>query len=210
MPLKIGLVDDQTLVREGLRKLLDYAPEVEVVVEADSGQRALDLLETVTVDVLLLDVRMPGVDGVSVVERLQAIGRLPPTLMLTTYNDDEAMWRSLRAGARGFVLKDISLTQLLADIQQVASGGTVIRASRPLPVASAESEPTVLPPVAGLTERERELLRLMVGGYSNRELALLTGLKEGTVKNYVSSILIKLGARDRTRAVFLALDQGLL
>ena len=206
--LKVGLVDDQMLVREGLRRLLEYSPDVEVVLEASHAEEALVLLRRVAVDVLLLDVRMPGLGGIGLLEALRTEGVQPPTLMLTTFNDDEALWRSVRAGARGFILKDMSLDQLLLDLRTVATGGTVIRAvsqSHPLR-GEAPSEASEL----ALTSRELELLRLLAGGYSNRELAELTGLKEGTVKNYVSSILLKLGARDRTRAVLLALEMCLI
>lgn len=206
--LKVGLVDDQMLVREGLRRLLEYSPDVEVVLEASHAEEALVLLRQIPVDVLLLDVRMPGMGGIGLLEALRTEGLQPPTLMLTTFNDDEALWRSVRAGARGFILKDMSLDQLLLDLQTVATGGTVIRAvsqSHPLRGASPSETPEL-----ELTSRELELLRLLAGGYSNRELAELTGLKEGTVKNYVSSILLKLGARDRTRAVLLALETRLI
>ncbi|WP_161884164.1 response regulator [Deinococcus alpinitundrae] len=207
-PLRVGLVDDQTLVREGLCRLLDYAPDVAVVLEAGDGGEALELIRHTPLDVLLLDVRMPTLDGIGVLSALKAEDRLPPTLMLTTFNDDVALWQSLRAGARGFILKDVTFAQLLTDVREVARGGTVIRAlSQVHPLRSGEA---AMPVPSDLTERERELLQLMVGGYSNRELADLTGLKEGTVKNYLSSILIKLGARDRTRAVLLALELRLI
>lgn len=209
MPLlRIALVDDQTLVREGLRRLLDHAPDMQVVLEAQDGLQAVTALKQSTVDVLLLDVRMLGLDGLGVLDALQKIGRLPPTVMLTTFNDDDVLLKSMRLGARGFVLKDISFRELLANIRTVAAGGTIVGAlSQAHPQRGALEGETQ---AQDLTDRERELLRLMVGGYSNRELAELTGLKEGTVKNYVSSILLKLGARDRTRAVLLALEQHLI
>jgi len=206
--LRIGLVDDQTLVREGLRRLLEHAPELQVVLEAGDGQQALELLRVTPVDVLLLDVRMPHLDGPQLLQQLGSEGLLPPTLMLTTFNDDAALARSLRAGARGFILKDVSFAQLLADILSVASGDVVVRAlSQHHSLRSGSPSEKEAP---DLTERELQLLRLMASGYSNRELAELTGLKEGTVKNYISSILLKLDARDRTRAVLLALELRLI
>lgn len=207
-PIRVGLVDDQALVREGLRRLLEYAPGVQVVLEAQGGVEAVELLGSTTVDVLLLDVRMPVLDGVGVLTALCAQGCLPPTLMLTTFNDDDALWRCLRAGARGFILKDVTFKQLLLDVETIAAGGTVVRAlSQVHPLRGEMTQGEEAP---GLTERERELLRLMAGGYSNRELADLMNLREGTVKNYISSILLKLRARDRTRAVLMALEQGLI
>lgn len=207
-PLKIGLVDDQTLVREGLRRLLEHAPDLQVVLEAGDGQQALEQLRVTPVDVLLLDVRMPRLDGPQLLQQLSNEGLLPPTLMLTTFNDDAALARSLRAGARGFILKDVSFAQLLADILSVASGDMVVRALSQHHSLRGDEFPEKEMP--DLTERELQLLRLMAGGYSNRELAELTGLKEGTVKNYISSILLKLNARDRTRAVLLALELRLI
>lgn len=204
--IRLALADDQTLVRQGLRRLLEFAPDVEVVAEAADGEAALTMVSRSRPDVLLLDVRMPGLDGVQVLETLRARQELPPTLMLTTFNDDVALLRSLKAGARGFVLKDVSLDQLLEDIRRVLAGGTVVRAlSQDHPLrGDAQAEP------CDLTEREVEVLRLMAGGYSNKELAQVLGLREGTVKNHVSTILLKLGARDRTRAVLLALERRLI
>ncbi|KQR26971.1 response regulator transcription factor [Deinococcus sp. Leaf326] len=212
--IRVCLVDDQTLVRLGLRRLLELAPDIEVVAEAGDGQEAVAVVCAIRPDVLLLDVRMPRLDGLGVLEALNIKGSLPPTLMLTTFNDDEALLRSRKAGARGFLLKDASLETLLDSIRTVARGETFSR-----PVLSehvvahlrqsqdADPEPEASPE---LSPRELELLRLMAGGYSNRELADLVQLKEGTVKNLVSSILFKLQARDRTRAVLRALELGIL
>lgn len=207
-PLRVGLVDDQTLVREGLRRLLEYSPEVKVVLEAQDGLQALEQIRSTPLDVLLLDVRMPGMDGIGVLRALGSENRLPPTLMLTTFNDDTALSSSLQAGARGFILKDVTFVQLLADVKTVADGGSVIRALsqvHPLRGGAAGFSGAI-----DLTEREIEVLRLMANGFSNRELAGMTGLKEGTIKNHISSILLKLGVRDRTRAVLLALEQRLI
>lgn len=204
--IRVGLVDDQALIREGLRQLLERAPNVQVVLEAADGAQARDLLGRVPVDVLLLDVRMPVMSGLDLLRALAGEGTLPPTLILTTFSDDEALLQAVQLGARGFVLKDVSFAQLLADVMTVAQGGMVVRPmaltgpERPVESGSGED----------LSDREREVLRLMASGYSNRELATLTGLKEGTVKNYVSTILLKLGARDRTNAVLKAIALGLL
>ena len=205
-PLRVGLVDDQALIREGLRQLLERAPHVRVVLEAADGVQARDLLRRTTVDVLLLDVRMPVMGGLELIRVLAREGTLPPTLILTTFTDDEALLQAVQLGARGFVLKDVSFAQLMADVMTVAQGGMVVR-----PTTLTGMEPPTDPPGGEeLSDREREVLRLLASGYSNRELATLTGLKEGTVKNYVSTILLKLGARDRTNAVLKAIEQGLI
>lgn len=206
--IRVGLVDDQALIREGLRQLLERAPNVLVVLEAPDGAQARTLLREVPVDVLLLDVRMPVMGGLDLLRVLAAEQALPPTLILTTFSDDEALLQAVQLGARGFVLKDVSFTQLLADVMTVAHGGMVLR---PMTLTDAGSGGAAGHAVAAdLSDREREVLRLLASGYSNRELATLTGLKEGTVKNYVSTILLKLGARDRTNAVLRALELGLI
>ena len=212
--IRVCLVDDQTLVRLGLRRLLDLAPDIEVVAEAGDGEEAVGVVCASRPDVLLLDVRMPRLDGLGVLETLNLSASLPPTLMLTTFNDDEALLRSRKAGARGFLLKDASLETLLESIRTVARGETF---SRPVlsehVVAHLRHSQDTAPDTQAsleLSPRELELLRLMAGGYSNRELAELVQLKEGTVKNLVSSILFKLQARDRTRAVLRALELGIL
>lgn len=212
--IRVCLADDQTLVRLGLRRLLDLAHDIEVVAEANDGEEAVQVVQASRPDVLLLDVRMPRLSGLGVLEALNLLGCLPPTLMLTTYNDDEMLLRSRRAGARGYLLKDVSLETLLDSIRTVARGETLTRPVLSEHVLLALQQPAVQAPdmqeSPDLTERELELLRLMASGYSNRELADLVQLKEGTVKNLVSSILLKLQARDRTRAVLLALERGLL
>lgn len=212
--IRVCLADDQTLVRLGVRRLLELAPDVQVMAEASDGEEAVRVVQATRPDVLLLDVRMPRLDGPGVLEALNVAGCLPPTVMLTTFNDDEAVLRSMKAGARGFLLKDVSLEGLLASVRLVASGGSLIRPVVTDHVLQHLRQPTSAPradaEALGLTERERELLCLMSGGYSNRELADMLQLKEGTVKNHVSSILLKLGARDRTRAVLRALELGLL
>jgi DNA-binding NarL/FixJ family response regulator len=164
------------------------------------------------VDVLLLDIRMPRKNGIEVLRELGARNTLPPTLILTTFDDSDVVLDGIRAGARGFMLKDVSYDQLIAAIRAIAMGSTLfqpavtdrlLRAAggvRSTPDASRER----------LTEREVEVVRLMSGGYSNKEIAHALGTAEGTIKNHVSSILAKLGVRDRTRAVLKALETGLL
>jgi DNA-binding NarL/FixJ family response regulator len=212
--IRVCVVDDQTLVRQGIRTLLGLVEGIEVVGEADGGRAALALLPGLRPDVLLLDLRMPDLDGVGVLRELRAAGDPPPAIVLTTFDDDALFLEAIRAGARGFLLKDVSLERLAEAIRAVAAGGTLIQPAvteRVLRAAlDAGYEFPSLDPPDPLTEREVEVLRLMTGGYNNREIADGLGVAEGTVKNHISSILSKLGVRDRTRAVLKGLEMGLL
>jgi len=211
-PIRVFVADDQLLIRQGIRTLLEMDPGIAVVGEAADGAEAIAVLPSMRVDVLLLDIRMPGQDGLEVLRALAAAAKLPPTLILTTFDDADVVLDGIRAGARGFMLKDVSYQQLIAAIRAVASGATVfqpavterlLRAGTPARVA-AEA------PHEALTDREAQVVRLMAGGYSNKEIARALGTAEGTIKNHVSSILAKFGVRDRTRAVLKALEAGLL
>jgi DNA-binding NarL/FixJ family response regulator len=212
--IRIVLVDDQTLVRQGIRSLLELAGDIAIVAEAADGEDGVAVITRERPDVVLLDVRMPRKGGLDVLRALQAASALPPTILLTTFDDDEALLEGIRAGARGYLLKDVSLEQLTDAIRAVAAGGTVIRPAitervlRGLEHVSRDFD--ALSPPDPLTKREIEVLRLMAGGYSNREIAEALGTAEGTVKNHTSSILSKLGVRDRTRAVLKALELGYL
>ena len=210
--IRVALVDDQTLVRRGIRSLLELAGDIAIVAEASDGDEGIAAIRRERPDVLLLDVRMPGKNGLDVLRDLQASGDLPPTILLTTFDDDEALLEAVKAGARGYLLKDVSLERLTEAIRSVASGGTVIRpAVTERVLRGLEHLPRdfdALDPPDPLTKREIEILRLMAGGYSNREIADALGTAEGTVKNHASSILSKLGVRDRTRAVLKALERG--
>jgi DNA-binding NarL/FixJ family response regulator len=212
--IRVALVEDQALVREGIRSLLALEPEIAVVASASDGEEALEAIPASLADVVLLDMRLPGLSGLEVIRRLAARGQLPATIILTTFDDDAIVLEGLRAGARGYLLKDVSLAELVHAIRVVAAGGTAVR-----PIVSErvvrglEAMPTDFPrlePPEPLTERELEVLRLMTGGYSNREIARGLKVAEGTVKNHVSSILSKLGVRDRTRAVLHAVKCGYL
>jgi DNA-binding NarL/FixJ family response regulator len=200
------------LIRQGVRSLLSLAGDIEVVAEAADGDQALEVICRETPDVVLLDLRMPKRDGVGVLKALQASGSLPPTIILTTFDDDAALLEAVKAGARGYLLKDVSLERLTAAIRDVAAGGTIIRpvlTERVLRgLEHVRRDFDALSPPDPLTRREVEILRLMAGGYSNREIAEALGSAEGTVKNHASSILSKLGVRDRTRAVLKALELG--
>jgi DNA-binding NarL/FixJ family response regulator len=210
--IRVVLAEDQTLVRRGIRSLLELAGNIDIVGEAADGDQALAVIRRERPDAVLLDVRMPRRSGIEVLRALQASGELPPTILLTTFDDDEALLQGLKAGARGYLLKDVSLEQLTDALRTVAGGGKVIRpavterALRGLDHVRRDFES--LSPPHPLTKREIEILRLMAGGYSNREIADALGTAEGTVKNHASSILSKLGVRDRTRAVLKALELG--
>ena len=207
--IRVILVDDQMLVRSGIRGLLDLTPDIRVVAEAADGAEAVRVIAQHAADVLLLDVRMPHCGGLDLLRREQ--GRLPPAILLTTFDDDDALLDGMRAGARGFLLKDISLERLADGIRRVAAGATLFRPALTERTRSAYEKPSAAVPVAlatPLTSRETEILALMAAGLNNAEIAHALGPSEGTVKNHVSSILSKLGVRDRVRAVLRGLELG--
>lgn len=213
---RVFLVDDEMLVRHGLRKLLEFASDLAVVGEAGNGAEALERIPAAAPDVVLLDVRMPQLDGIGVLSALRARAALPPAIVLTTFDDAELLLQAVRQGARGFLQKDVALEELLAAIRAVAAGATwfqpVLTSSvrRGIAGRDAGAARDVDEILAPLTDRERDVLRLMVGGLSNREIATTLETAEGTVKNQVSSILSKLGVRDRTRAVLKAIQAGIV
>jgi DNA-binding NarL/FixJ family response regulator len=211
--IRLVLADDQALVRAGLRSLLELAGDFEVIAEAADGDEAIDRVRAANPDLLLLDVRMPRRSGIEVVAELQRERRLPPTLLLTTFDDDAALLDGMRAGAKGFLLKDVSPERLFDAIRRVARGESLFQPALTQRVFSrvdalAQAAPALNPDA--LTPRETEILRLMVGGFSNKEIARSLGTAEGTIKNHVSSVLSKLAVRDRTRAVLKAMNEGYL
>ena len=212
--IRVFLVEDQALVREGIAGLLALDDEIAVVGTASDGEEALAAIPASGADVVLLDMRLPRLSGLEVLRRLGTTGVLPPAIILTTFDDETLVLEGLRAGARGYLLKDVSLEELVHAIQTVAAGGTAVQPIVSQRVVSGlegvESTFPRLEPADPLTEREIEVLRLMTGGYSNREIARALKVVEGTVKNHVSSILSKLGVRDRTRAVLQAVKAGYL
>ena len=212
--IRVFLVEDQAIVRQGLRSLLDLVDDIKVVGEAADGVEAVAQIPGIAPDVILLDLRMPKLDGLGVLQQLGEAGQLPPALILTTFDDDVSLFESIRAGAKGFLLKDVALEQLANAIRTLAAGGTMIqptvtdRVLKGLEGFDLDFES--LDPPDPLTERETEILRMMAGGYSNREIAGAFQLAEGTVKNHISNILSKLGVRDRTRAVLKAVELGFI
>jgi DNA-binding NarL/FixJ family response regulator len=211
--IRLVIADDQALVRAGLRGLLELAGDFEVVAEAGDGEAAIECTVQAAPDLLLLDVRMPRRSGIEVLHALRERGALPPTLLLTTFDDDEALLQGMRAGARGFLLKDVTPERLYEAMRRVARGESVFQPAlteRMLQQAgSAAGSGDGFAPET-LTPRETEVLRLMAGGFSNKEIARAVGTAEGTIKNHVSNVLAKLGVRDRTRAVLKAMQEGLL
>ena len=203
-PLRIALADDQALVRAGLRALLEQQG-IAIVFEADDGQALLDQLAVQPVDVVLSDIRMPGVDGLQALQQLRARGDATPMLLLTTFDDSELLLRATQAGAQGFMLKDASPEDLRDAIARIAIGETLLQPVSSDPVRARYRYHADDAPRALFSEREVAVLRLMAGGYSNKEIARAIFLAEGTVKNYVSVILEKLDTRDRTRAVLKAI-----
>ncbi|MCP2262800.1 response regulator [Promicromonospora thailandica] len=211
---RVVVVDDHTLMRQGIRTLLEIA-EIDVVGEADDGRSALAVVEDTTPDVVLLDLRMPGYDGLWTLRALRDRGVDIPVLVLTTFDDDALVLDALRAGARGYLLKDVTVERLTGAVRTLAGGGTLVapsitsrmlRALRTLPDSAGPDAP----PAQALTERELEVLRLVAEGWTNREISRALCVVEGTVKNHVSAILLKLTARDRTNAVLRALHMGIL
>jgi DNA-binding NarL/FixJ family response regulator len=210
--IKVMLVDDQNLVRKGVRSLLELSEEIEVVAEAADGAEAIRMIPDVGPDVVLLDMRMPGLSGLDVLKELSRLGTLPPTIILTTFDDDELVLAGIQSGAKGYLLKDVALADLVSAIRTVAEGGSIVKPAvtqRLLKgLANLQNDFSSLDQPDPLTDRETEILRLMAGGYSNKEIANSLGVAEGTVKNHVSNILSKMGVRDRTRAVLKAFELG--
>jgi DNA-binding NarL/FixJ family response regulator len=215
-PIRILLVDDQRLMREGLRILLELEPDLKVVGEAGDGQAGLDAYAELQPDVVLMDVRMPGMDGVEATWRLRERWPGARIVILTTFDDDEYVFEGLRAGALGYLLKDVSGYDLAQAVRAVAAGGALIQPSvaRKLIAEFARVAPPARAADAGLPEplsdREQEILGLLAQGLSNREIADRLNLAQGTVKNYVTIILQKLGTRDRTQAALRARELGLI
>jgi DNA-binding NarL/FixJ family response regulator len=212
--IDVIVADDQTLVRRGIRSLLELSGEFAVIAEASDGDEVLSAVRARRPDVLLLDVRMPKKTGLEVLEALRALEASPPAILLTTFDDDAVAIRGIELGARGFLLKDVTLEQLTGAIRAVAAGGTLHspavteRVLRGLARAPTSFEAAALP--EPLTRREREVLRLMAAGASNKEIARALHAADGTIKNHASAIFAKLGVRDRTRAVLRALELGIL
>lgn len=216
MTIRLLLVDDQALFREGLRILLSVWDDLEVVGEASNGQEALAVATAVNPDVILMDLRMPVMDGVTATRRLQQVQPNSRVIVLTTFDDDEHVFDGLRAGAVGYLLKDVSSEKLVEAIRTTARGDSFLQPSVAAKVLAEftrlNQKPTAPPQplIEALSERELEILRIVATGASNKEIAHQLFITEGTVKNHITNILGKLGVRDRTQAALKARDLGLL
>jgi DNA-binding NarL/FixJ family response regulator len=210
--MDVLLADDQPLLRLGFRMVLEAQDGITVVGEAGDGAAAVRLTAQLAPDVVLMDVRMPGMDGIEATRRIVAAGSASRVLILTTFDLDEYAFAGLRAGASGFLLKDVPPADLLAAIRIVADGEAVVapRATRRLLDEFALLMPPSVAPPSSLTPREREVLALLAGALSNAEIADRLGLSEGTVKAHVGRILTKLHRRDRVQAVVFAFETGLV
>ncbi|MEV4283621.1 response regulator transcription factor [Actinoplanes xinjiangensis] len=216
MSIRVVLVDDQVLVRTGFRMILDETGDIEVVGEAGDGAAALEVTARTRPDVVLMDVRMPGVDGITATERIRALCPAPKVIILTTFDLDDYLFAGLRAGASGFLLKDTLADDLITALRVVVSGEAVTApsATRRLIAhfVNAPKDPPARPDsrLTVLTAREREVLVLIARGLSNAEIAGDLSVSEGTVKTHISRILAKLGLRDRVQAVILGYECGLV
>lgn len=214
MSIKVLLVDDQMLVREGIKSLLNLSPDVTVVAEASDGTQVLSAVETFQPDIILLDLSMPKLDGIGTLNLLKEQNIKTPTIILTTFDDHQFILQGLQAGAKGYLLKDVSLETLVDSIKTVASGQLLVQPAITERLLSGLNQiktdfnaPEQIEP---LTKKELEVLGMMASGCSNKEISLALHKSEGTIKNHVSNLLAKLGVRDRTRAVLLAIEKGLL
>ena len=217
MSVSILLADDQPLLRRGFRMILEAEDDLTVVGEAGNGEEAVELARRHTPDVALMDIRMPGTDGIEATQRITAAGPLPKVLVLTTFDLDEYAFGALRAGASGFLLKDVRPSELVAAIRTVAAGDAVVspRVTRRLLEEYAQVLPLGqqtqhYPQLSALTEREREVLIAVARGLSNTEIAASLYVSEATVKSHVGRILSKLSLRDRVQVVVLAYEAGLV
>ncbi len=221
--IRVLLADDQALIRAGLQTLLSRKPDIEVVGQANDGAEALAKVAELDPDVVLMDIRMPGMDGVEATRRLTDQGARPAVIILTTFHDDENVFSGLQAGARGYLLKDVDHRALAEAIRTVAAGQALIAPeitaqvlrefSRRTSPAAPEPAPRPAPErnerLALLTERERAILELLANGKTNQEISEQLLLSIGTVKNHISNIFAKIGARDRTQAALFARQAGI-
>lgn len=212
--IRVLIADDQALVRTGLRMILENAGDMEVVGEAGDGSEAVESALRLDPDVVLMDIRMPEVDGVAAARQLRSAAPDIRVLVLTTFDLDEYVYAALRAGASGFLLKDALADDLLAAVRVVARGDAVVAPSVTRRLLErfigVGEDPPPAPDLARLTEREREVLGLMAKGMSNMEIAAVLFLTEGTVKTHVSRVLSKLELRDRVHAVVYAYERGIV
>lgn len=211
--IKVLITDDQEIVCEGLKRILQSDPEIKVIGIANNGQQALDLINHQTPDVVLMDLQMPIMNGVQAIRQLRKTHPDLPILVLTTYMDDKWLFDAIRAGATGYLLKDRPRHELLEAIKGTVSGESYLDpsvAKKVLNQVTSAPEPIQFDESIEISERERDILTLLVEGLSNAEIAQRLFLSEGTVRNYLSSLFVKLEVSDRTQAVVVALRRGLV
>lgn len=211
--LRVVLADDQALVRAGLTLILGTEDDIEVVAECGDGAEAIEAARRYRPDLVLMDVRMPGTDGLEATARLRDGPDGPPVLMLTTFDDDDVLWGAIEAGAAGFVLKDTEADELVRAVRAVASGGSWLDprvTPRVLGALRGRGVPAATSALSRLSERETEVLRLMASGANNAEIAGALFVSERTVKSHVGAIFTKLGVRDRAGAIVLAFESGVV
>jgi DNA-binding NarL/FixJ family response regulator len=214
MTIQVILADDQPLVRVGLRRLIEQTPDIDVAGEAGTGAEAVQLARDTDPDVVVMDIRMPGMDGIEATQMITAGDLRAHVLVLTTFDDDDYVYGALRAGASGFLVKDMALEDFLTAIRVVAAGDAIIAPSvtrRLIAQFASQSRPDPKPrALSGITDREREVLRLVGLGMSNAEIAASLFITIGTAKTHVARLLAKLGARDRVQLVITAYQAGLV
>jgi DNA-binding NarL/FixJ family response regulator len=210
--IRVLVADDQTLVRTGFRVILEAEGDIEVVAEADTGREAVRQARLAAPDVILMDIRMPELDGLAATEEIRRHPNPPTIVVLTTFDQNEYVYRALRAGAAGFLLKDAPSSRLIAAVRAAATGDSLIEPSITQRLVERFAEPAapagVPPELAALTDRERDVLRLLARGLSNAEIAAELVVAETTVKTHVARTLTKLGVRDRVQAVVVAYETG--
>lgn len=214
MAIRVLLVDDQMLVREGIKSLLNLSDKVAVVGEAQDGSQVMSSIECSNPDVILLDLSMPVMDGIATLKMLADKKVDVPVIILTTFDDHEFILKGIQAGAKGYLLKDVSLETLIEGIESVCAGKSLMQPALTERLLQGlqgyQSEFSVPESIEPLSPKEREVLGLMASGCSNKEISQALHKSEGTIKNHVSNVLAKLGVRDRTRAVLIAIEKGIL
>lgn len=214
MAINIALIDDQTLVREGVFGLLQLSSEVSVVAQGVDGSDAVTIATTFKPDVFLMDIQMPKMNGIEAVSALTAANINTPVIILTTFDDHELLIKAMKAGAKGYLLKDVSLERLIAAIQAVHKGETIVQPAitdtliRGLHGHQNTFTALAQPPL--ISKKEVQVLNLVAAGYSNKEISAALNKSQGTIKNHISNVLSKLGVRDRTRAVLKAIELGII
>lgn len=209
MKIRIIIADDQALVRDGLKTLLNLEEDMEVIGTAENGREAFELSRKLEPDILLLDIRMPEMDGVECIRKMKSIQSSAKVIMLTTFNDDEYILNAIAAGAKGYLLKDMEVTELVEAIHDAAGNKLVMPSEVVTKLAESlakvvdEKNKRLIPEKYGFSDREKEIAKMMAQGFNNRQIAAALYISEGTVRNYISNLYNKIGVSDRTQAALL-------